>query len=75
MFKEIILFIMLLTIILLCQVDKLEFEQNKLKDQSNNQKQELEFQIKTKLEEIEMIKVSQFTNSFYSHSISSTEEN
>ena len=40
-----------------CQVDKLEFEQNKLRDQTNNQKQELEFQIKTKTEEIEMIKV------------------
>ena len=39
------------------QRDKLEFEISKLKDSTNNQKQELEFQLQAKIDEIEILKV------------------
>ena len=39
------------------QVDKLEFEEKKLREQASNQKQELEQQLKSKDEEIEHLKV------------------
>ena len=39
------------------QRDKLEFEISKLKDSTNNQKQELEFQLNAKIYEIEILKV------------------
>ena len=39
------------------QVDKLEFEEKKLREQASNQKQELEQQLNSKDEEIEHLKV------------------